>query len=146
MLPARRVKANKTCCLARRPFSSTFSSTNTPLSWHFLFTFSPASFAIRLRSSVVSVLVGLIAEMVPTGAKMLDYSTLWRSPAPLPWLAWRDEWHRVRGFTLLPCDANLGGFCLFHHCLDFGTLEKDTLNFDCNEDKKSIKCKSSKGP
>ena len=58
---------------------------------YFLLTFSPASFAIRLRSSVVSVLFSLIAEMVPTGPKILDYSTLWRSPETTARLAWRDD-------------------------------------------------------
>jgi hypothetical protein len=78
--------------------------------------------------------------MVPTGGPKYSITLLFGARlTPLPWLAWRDEWHRVRGFTLLPCDANFGGLWLFHHCLDFGTLEKGTLNLDRNKNKKSIK-------
>jgi hypothetical protein len=63
-------RKQNTCCLTRRHLAPLSHLQMLQLSpGTFPFPFSPASFAIRLRSSVVSVLFSLIAEMVPTGPK-----------------------------------------------------------------------------
>jgi hypothetical protein len=51
----------------------------------------------------------------------------------LLWRGWGAIGHRVRGFTLLPCDAKrkLGDVIIFHHGSDLlGLLEKDISEWD----------------
>ena len=72
--------------------------------------------------------------MVPTGPKYSIHLLFGARLKLLPLLAWRGD-GTVSEALHCCLVMQIGGFWLFHHCLDFGTLEKVTLNLDCNEDK-----------